>query len=99
MPHPDFLLPLLTPRQFHEWFAYDQSDTFGEVRQDLRQAVLLRWLRNYVSPSSEPAYSLPQPIWPYVEDVLDSVDQEESLAYFREYKARKKAKAAHGQAN
>lgn len=35
-PHPDYLLPYLTARQFEDWIAFYDRNPWGERRQDQR---------------------------------------------------------------
>ena len=40
MPHPDYLLRILTAHQLAEWEAYSCIEPFGEERADLRSAIV-----------------------------------------------------------
>lgn len=73
--HPDFLLPSLSWRQFHEWQLYEQQEPFGEKRADERTLALAAWIKARATWETE----LPDLIYPYFETGEDFLRQKAVL--------------------
>ncbi len=61
VPHPDYLIDMLTSKQLADWMAYASIETFGDQRADLRTAIMAasinnRWLGKHEKPSSPMDY-------------------------------------------
>jgi len=46
LPHPDWLWRLLTAKQWADWLAFSGVETWGDIRADLRAAIIGAHLSN-----------------------------------------------------
>ncbi len=61
VPHPDYLIDMLTSKQLADWMAYASIETFGDQRADLRSAIMAkamvdRWLGKHERPKNVTDY-------------------------------------------
>ena len=54
VPHPDYLIDMLTSRQLGDWLAFMSIETIGDERADLRTAIMAMSLNNRWRGKNEP---------------------------------------------
>jgi hypothetical protein len=99
-PHPRYLLPLLTPQDLIDWQARWELQPWGELRQDLRNAVTIAYL---LAPYQDAtADAPPEILWPYFRDNEPAVDFDATADALSEHLERCYAdlkKLTHGPQN
>ncbi len=61
IPHPDYLLPMLTATQMHDWEIYSIAEPFGQPRSDYMAGVIAAangnlWMSKDTSPMQPQDY-------------------------------------------
>lgn len=59
-PHPDYLLPLLTSRQYGDWQEFYNASPFGDRRADRRAAGVMAMVANRHRGQKEKPYGIDQ---------------------------------------
>ncbi len=75
-PHPDYLLPLLSAKQFREWQEYYGECPFGADRDDYLWGFWCALYANCHKKPESPAYK-PQDFMPYHDPFEDDISVEE----------------------
>lgn len=92
VPHPDFLLPQLSWRQFYDWQRYAEQEPFGEERADQRTQALACWVK--LPASAAWGGEVPELVYPYWHTEDDLLREK---AVLDKMVAEKRAKMSPGQ--
>jgi hypothetical protein len=77
------LLPLWTYRDYLDWTEYYEAEPWGELREDMRNAVLAIWA---TAPYRSDDTDMPQLIWPYWIDQSPEAQAEKAKTLLAELK-------------
>ena len=85
-PHPDYLLPLLTSKQYGDWEAFYRVSPFGDRRADRRAAGVMAMVANrHRGPKEKPyqveAFMPFEPETPQPEQTEEEISQQLKAAF------------------